>query len=190
VNHLILIKHSLPEVISTIPAREWQLAEIGRLRCRLLAKKIQPYSPQILISSMERKAIETARILAQEIHQTFRIFEDLHEHDRTGVAFLSKEQFEANIQDFFKHPDEFVMGKETANQARQRFSNALVIVQKQNPNKNIAVVSHGTVITLFVQKMTGLEPFSFWKKLDLPAFVVFSLPELKLVTTVESVNEP
>ena len=188
-NNLILIKHSLPEVIPTIPAKEWKLSETGQLRCKRLAKKIKPYSPDIVISSVEPKAIETAQIIAQGINKPFRIFEDLHEHDRTGVVFLNKEQFEANVNSFFKHPDHLVMGSETANQAHRRFSNALTFIQKQNPNNNIAVVSHGTVITLFVEKMTGLEPFSFWKKLDLPSFVVFSLPEVKLITIVGSVAE-
>ena len=188
-NKLILIKHSLPEIVPTIPAREWQLSEAGQLRCKKLAKKIQPYSPDILISSVELKAIETAQIVAQAIHIPFYTFEGLHEHDRTGVAFLSSEQLDVNIKDFFKHPDDLVLGKETANRARQRFSSALAWILNKFANKDIAVISHGTVITLFVEKMTGLEPFSFWKKLDLPSFVVFSLPELKLITTVESVSE-
>jgi broad specificity phosphatase PhoE len=152
-------------------------------------KKIEPYFPNVVISSVEPKAVETAQFIAQEINTSFDTFEGLHEHDRTGVEFLSKEQFEANIHDFFKHPDQFVMRRETANQARQRFCNALTSILKKYPNKNIAVVSHGTVITLFVEKMTAREPFSFWKRLDLPSFVVFSLPQLKLITTVEHVDE-
>ncbi|HMB23065.1 MAG TPA: histidine phosphatase family protein, partial [Anaerolineales bacterium] len=68
-----------------------------------------------------------------------------------------------------------------------RFSNALASVTAAYPDKSIVVVAHGTVITLFVEKRTGLEPFQFWKKLDLPSFVIFSLPEYKLVTIVESI---
>jgi broad specificity phosphatase PhoE len=41
------------------------------------------------------------------------------------------------------------MGKETANQARQRFSSALVLILNKYANKNIAVISYETVITLF-----------------------------------------
>jgi broad specificity phosphatase PhoE len=57
-----------------------------------------------------------------------------------------------------------------------------------HPGKNIVVVSHGTVITLFVEKFNGIDPFSFWKKLDLPSFVVLSLPQHKLVTTIETIR--
>src|SRR5215212_3631903 len=188
-NYLILIKHSLPGVVPARPAAQWKLSESGRVRCLMLAEKIGPYSPDLVISSVEPKAIETAQIVAQEISKPSYTVEGSHEHDRTGVAFLSKEQFEVQIHDFFKQPDHLVMGLETASQACERFSNTLTSLEKQYPNKSIAVVSHGTVITLFVEKMTGMEPFSFWKKLDLPSFVVFSLPQLKLITTVETVYE-
>lgn len=107
--------------------------------------------------------------------------------DRTGVEFLDREQFESRVHEFFRHPDELVMGRETAHQARDRFSNALTSITAEYPDQTIAVVAHGTVITLFVEKRTGLEPYQFWKKLDLPSFVVFSLPGYKLVTTIESV---
>ena len=189
VNHLILIKHSLPEIIPMIPAKQWKLSETGQVRCTILAEKIKPYSPDIVISSVEPKAIETAQIVAREINKPFCTFEGLHEHDRAGSEFLSKEQFETKVNNFFQHPDNLIMGRETARQACKRFSNALASLEKKYPNKSIAVVSHGTVITLFVEKITGLEPFSFWKKLDLPSFVVFSLPPLKLITTLESVGE-
>ena len=186
-NHLILIKHSLPEVIPAIPASQWILSKSGQARCKTLAEKIGSYSPDIFISSIEPKAIETAQIIAQQTGKPFRTSEGLHEHDRTDVEFLSHEQFESQVHEFFKHPDRLVMGRETASQAGERFANALASIVSEYPNKSIAVVTHGTVITLFAEKVTGLEPFQFWKRLDLPSFVVLSLPGYKLVTTVENV---
>ena len=186
-DYLILVKHSLPEIIPEIPATQWMLSKPGQARCKTLAAQITPYAPDIVISSMEPKAVETAQIVARQIARPFRTFEGLHEHDRAGVEFLDQERFESQIHDFFKAPDQLVMGKETANQARERFSNALRAIEMEYPDKSLVVVSHGTVITLFVEKATGLEPFSFWKKLGLPSFVVFSRPGNKLVTTVASV---
>jgi len=187
VKNLILVKHSLPEIIPTIPAKEWVLSKPGQVRCEVLAKRLESYSPDIVASSVEPKAVETAQIIARQINKPFHIVEGLHEHDRTGVEFLGKEQFEARVIDFFMRPDKLVMGRETANQACERFSKALASVELEHPDKNIVVVSHGTVITLFVEKFTGLETFSFWRKLDLPSFVVLSLPQHELVKTVESV---
>ncbi len=186
VPNLILIKHSLPELIPAVPASKWQLSETGQLRCKTLAEKIEPYSPDMVFSSIEPKAIETAQIVAKHINKTCRTFENLHEHNRTGVDFVSKEVFETSVSTFFKSPEKLVFGKETAAQAHERFSKAIALLVKKYQNKNLAVVAHGTVITLFVAQTAGLEPFTFWKKLGLPSFVVFSLPQLELITVVEN----
>ncbi len=185
-NHLILVKHSLPEIVAATPAKEWSLSREGQERCKALAEKVMLYSPNIVIASLEPKAIETAQLVARQIDKPFHTFEGLHEHDRTEVGFLDREQFESQVHDLFEHPDQLVFGRETACQACERFSNALMSVEAGYADKNIAVVSHGTVITLFVEKVTGMEPLSFWKKLGLPSFVVFSLPDHKLLTIVES----
>jgi broad specificity phosphatase PhoE len=186
-NNLILVKHSLPEIIPSLPANQWSLSEAGRARCKPLTERVQLYAPDIVISSLEPKAVQTGQILASEINKPFHSVEGLHEHDRTGQEYLSKEQFEARVFEFFKRPNMLVMGRETAAQAGERFSRALASVEMDHPNRNVLVVSHGTVITLFVEKVTGLDPFPVWKSLDLPSFVAFSLPGHTLVKIVNSV---
>jgi broad specificity phosphatase PhoE len=185
--NLILVKHSLPEIIPTIPAKEWRLSQSGQVRCIPLAEKLESYSPDVIVSSVEPKAIETAQIIVSQLNKPFCIFEGLHEHDRTGLDFLEKEQFETKVKDFFVRPDRLVLGRETARQAVERFSKALAGVEVEYPDKNIVVVAHGTVITLFVKNFNELEAFAFWRNLDLPSFVVLSLPSHKLVKTVEGV---
>jgi len=185
--NLILVKHSLPEVVPKIPASEWVLSKPGQVRCLALAHRLEPYSPDIIISSIEPKAVETAQIIAAQINKPLDTAQGLHEHDRTGVDFLGREEFEARLNDFFKRPDQLVLGRETAHLALARFSKALSLVEIEHPDKNIVVVAHGTVITLFVQEFNALEAFAFWRNLDLPSFVVLSWPGHKLVNTVESV---
>jgi broad specificity phosphatase PhoE len=80
-----------------------------------------------------------------------------------------------------------VFGSETAHQSLTRFSKALSSIEIEHPDKNIVVVAHGTVITLFVNQFNPIEAFSFWRKLALPSFVVLSLPNHKLVKLVEGV---
>ena len=38
--HLILVKHSLPEIMEDVPAREWILSAEGRARCKRLADRL------------------------------------------------------------------------------------------------------------------------------------------------------
>jgi broad specificity phosphatase PhoE len=61
-------------------------------------------------------------------------------------------------------------------------------VLERHPRQSVAVVTHGTVMTLFVTRAAGLEAFPFWKRLGLPAFVVLSWPGLGLLDVVEGVD--
>lgn len=80
------------------------------------------------------------------------------------------------------------MGRETAIEARERFANALESVLGRYKEGNIAVVAHGTVISLSVAHRAGLQPYDYWKELDLPSFAVMSLPGLSLLATVDSIR--
>ena len=171
---LILVKHSLPEILPEIPASEWHLSAEGRRRCQVLADELSGHDPDLIFSSSEPKAQETAKIVAQQIVKSLFIATGLHEHERKKVRFTNEEQFEASVKEFFEQPDALVFGEETAAQSLNRFSNAVYQLISQNSDQNLVVVSHGAVITLFVADNCGIEPFQFWGRLDLPSFVVLS----------------
>lgn len=175
-------------MIQALPANQWHLSQAGRNRCKPLAVKVAYYSPDVIVASVEPKAAETAQIVAAHLNRTYHIVEGLHEHDRSNLDWVDKQQFEAQVAEFFKHPQALVMGKETANQAHERFARTITSLIERYPYTNIAVVAHGTVITLFVARAVGLEPFLLWQRLGLPSFVVLSLPGLELTTVVESVE--
>jgi broad specificity phosphatase PhoE len=52
---------------------------------------------------------------------------------------------------------------------------------ESHPNQNLAIVAHGTVISLFVSRLTNADPFLLWKRLGLPSFVVLSLPDSQII---------
>ncbi len=186
--NLVLVKHSLPEIVPAVPASQWQLSEAGRPRCKALAARLSAYDPPIIFSSTEPKARETASIVAHLLRKPLQSREGLHEHSRAGVAYLSSDEFEGRIADFFARPDEPVFGEETADQSYERFARAVGGIIEEHTKGNVAVVAHGTVISLFVARKTGLEPFPLWQRLGLPSYVVLSLPNFELVTVVEGVE--
>ena len=185
---LILVKHSLPEIIPTLPASQWGLSEAGRLKCRALADSLAAHHPDIVVASSEPKAAETGQIIAGLLGKPLTMAQELREHDRGNVGFLAAEHFEAAIARFFENPQSLVLGRETADQAHQRFAAAIEAIIVRYPTATVAVVTHGTVIALFVARATGLDPFPFWKRLDTPAFVVLSLPDRKVLMVVESLD--
>ena len=163
--YLILVKHSLPEVIEGVPARAWRLSKEGQARAQRLAGQLVQYQPEVVVSSVEPKAQETAEIIARSHNLTFQTVEDLHEHDRSDVPDVSQEGFRASVREFFQRPDELVFGKETADQAHARFYRALHSILNEHQRKTIVIVSHGTVISLFVSRLTGSSDFDLWKAL-------------------------
>ncbi|MCP4167150.1 MAG: histidine phosphatase family protein [Chloroflexi bacterium] len=71
-------------------------------------------------------------------------------------------------------PDELVFGEETADRAHERFATAVDVVLTAHPGQTVAIVAHGTVITLYVAHLQNLEPYPFWRQFELADFVVCS----------------
>jgi broad specificity phosphatase PhoE len=182
------VRHSLPEFTTGVPASHWRLSAEGQERCTRLVERLGEHDPAVIVASREPKAIETGQIVADLLGVPFEIAEGLHEHERGPVRSLgSEEAFQALVASVFEQPGELVFGWETGEQARDRFTRALDRVIGLHPAGNLAVVSHGTVMTLFLARAAEIAPVPFWKRLGLPAFAVLSLPDLSLVEVVEEV---
>jgi len=185
--HLILVKHSLPDINESVPAREWNLSDEGRTRAKKIVEKLIEYHPEVIVSSDEPKAQQTAKIISEGLGLKYSVMKDLHEHDRRRVPFLDKDEFQTLVQEFFAKPDALVFGNETANQALVRFCGAVNSMLEYSDAKTILIVSHGTVISLFVSWLTGQSGYSFWKELGLPSFVVLDLQSKTLLQMENSI---
>ncbi len=185
---LILVKHSLPIIDPELPASLWELSPEGRKRCLPVAQKVAIYQPQRIFSSHEPKAVQTAGILAEELGLQSHVGADLHEHKRLKPGLLSPQDFEEKVKALFSNPDNIVFGDESAAQAQARFHKAVTNLIAHHPEKNILVVTHGTVISLFLQLVCQVDPFPLWKSLKLPSFVVLSLPDYRLEQIIPSIT--
>jgi broad specificity phosphatase PhoE len=179
--YLVLVKHSVPEIQESLPAHQWKLSADGRVRAERLADHLQRFQPAVIISSKEPKAIETAEIVARKYSLEPRATHDLHEHDRSNIPFLSQEQFQDSVREFFQRPTELVFGRETADQAHARFYRAVHSILNENMSKTVVIVAHGTVIALFVSRLTGSSDFELWKMLGLPSFIALDLDSSTLI---------
>ena len=173
--YLILVKHSIPEIEEARPANTWKLSKEGQLRAQRLAEQLESFEPEVILSSNEPKAKETAEIVAGRLQLDTQVDPDLHEHDRGNERYLAHDTFQASIREFFQKPDELVFGRETATQAHARFYRAMHSILNEHTNRTIIIVTHGTVISLFVSRLTGSSDLELWKKLGLPSFVAMDL---------------
>lgn len=156
---LILVRHSLPEIVENVPAHAWELSDEGRVRGERLAEILEQYQPEIIGSSVEPKARETAEILCKTLGVDIVVMDGLHEHERNGVPFSSKEDFQSLIRELFEKPDELIFGNETATQALERFKKSVELMMDLYDGKRVAIVAHGTVISLFTAWWTGVDGY-------------------------------
>ncbi len=177
---LILIKHAAPLVDPQKSSEQWKLSEKGRESCNPLADAIREHNPTIIVSSEEPKAKETAQLLASQLGIPTETAKDLYEHDRSNVPHMRSGEFISHIELFFRKPDELVLGEETADEAQGRFESALHDVLEKHPTGNIAVVTHGTVLALFLAAHSDRNGFDLWREMGLPSFAVIGLPEMQL----------
>jgi broad specificity phosphatase PhoE len=123
----------------------------------------------VLISSAEPKATETAELVAKRLRIGWRIAEDLDEHRR---PFVEAPDFETYIKHFFAQPAERVFGEESANEARERFAAAVDAVLAAEAGRNAGIIAHGTVIAVYAAPMFGIGAAALWQRMQHPSFVV------------------
>lgn len=189
---LVLIKHAPPNVMPNTPVARWELSDAGRAACEPLARALAPWHPDVLLASEEPKAAETARLAAERLGVPWRTAPDLHEHDRAGSPFFASEAaFAAAVEALFLRPGKLVYGRETADEALRRFSDALDAALAGHAGQRVAVVAHGTVIALYVAHLWGMsarEGYDLWGRLGLPSLVVAHAPGLTAPQVVERVR--
>lgn len=177
---LILARHSAPQIDPAVPASQWLLSDEGRRRARLLGDALVGYKPAALYASTEPKAAETAQI-AGEVLGLAPAFDDrFREHRRETVGWLTREALEGGVARFFAQPGERVWGSESGDEAFQRFDGGVSLALTAHPGETVAIVAHGTVISLFASRKAGADPMALWRGFGLPGFLVFTRPDLEL----------
>jgi broad specificity phosphatase PhoE len=182
---LILVKHAPPDVVPDLPPDKWVLSAKGHDLCNTLADRLAAHEPAVIVASEEPKAAETARLVAERLNVPWHTAPSLHEHDRSNVPHMRSGEFISMMELFFRRPGELTLGRETANQARERFEAAVQGVVDGQDDGNIAVVSHGTVIALMLEGRDSRGGFATWRAMGLPSFAVLSLPEMRLIETAD-----
>ena len=187
---LVLVKHSHVDAVPGRPARTWELSGEGRRRARLLAGRLAEFAVARVVSSVEPKAVETAEIVAQRLGVPSARLPGLHEQLRDTAPYLGDDDFQAAIAWLFDEPNKVVFGEESADAAGDRFAAAVDALAEDAAaaGRDAIVVAHGTVISLYVARVAGIEPFPLWQSLGLPSYVVLSQGARRQVEIVTGVG--
>jgi broad specificity phosphatase PhoE len=185
-SRLILVRHALPAIDTGMPSRTWSLTPEGHQQAQVLGRQLQAagYRPALVAASTEPKAQQTASGIV-EIYggMPIEVVADLREHERETAPFLAdRERWYTLVADFFRCSNELVFGEETARQALQRFSSAVEQLVARLPEattwdaRDLLIVTHGTVLSLFLARYGHGDAFALWQDWTMPDAIVLELP--------------
>ncbi len=177
---LLLVKHALPVLDVSKPAREWQLGTEGERQAKKLAGALRAFAPLRMIASPEPKAVSTAALVAAELEVEVSVVDALREFDRPVLPFLSKEEHARANEQIFVDLNRRVLGNESGREALDRFSVAIDDAIALTRAQSLVAVTHGTVISLFVAAHNAVDAFAMWKQLECTSYVVLDVPSFAL----------
>lgn len=166
-NTLIFLRHAETQKDKDIPVSKWLLTNKGKECAEDLAKTSIFDDIDLIISSSEEKAIETAKPFAVRIEKEIIQIAELCEIDRDKGTLLTKKEYDAMKARIFEDLDYTLHGWETARHALERFKKAVEKIDKKYEGKKILIVSHGTVMSLYFSELQNQlnNILQRWKKL-------------------------
>jgi len=151
------LTHPQVNIDPTIPVPRWGLSEVGKARTDAVTITGPLSGTTRVISSGERKAIETAEIIAAKLGVDVEVREAMHENDRSATGFLVPDEFEAVANQFFGQPHISIRGWERAVDAQLRIVEEVEQVLARDTPGDVLLVGHGGVGTLLYCHYSGLE---------------------------------
>jgi broad specificity phosphatase PhoE len=164
--HIRYLTHPQVQIDPAVPVPSWGLSAVGRTRAETLAIAGWLSGTTQIISSGERKAIETAEIIGGKLNVSVEVREAMHENDRSATGYLPPAEFETVANQFFTHPLVSIRGWERAIDAQLRIVREVEHVLARNQPGDVLFVGHGAVGTLLFCHYSG---FAIDRACDQPA---------------------
>lgn len=149
------LTHPQVRMDPAVPVPDWGLSETGRDRALAFAAAPCLAATRRIVSSAERKAVETAQCVAERLGVPVEIREAMHENDRSATGFLAPPEFEAVADLFFANPETSIRGWERAVDAQARILREAEAVLAAPGEGDILLVGHGGVGTLLLCALSG-----------------------------------
>ena len=153
-NILYFLRHGETEKNPIVPAIKWSLSGLGMEQAKKIAESGIFNAVDIIISSGEDKSFQTAEPIMEKLGKKIIRMDDFNEVKR-GDKFLTKEEFEKLKHEKLEDLDCKKDGGESGREALDRFENGIDKINELYSEKNILIVSHGTILALYFAKMSG-----------------------------------
>ncbi|WP_068116309.1 histidine phosphatase family protein [Tropicimonas marinistellae] len=153
---LLYLSHPEVEIDPEVPVPDWGLSATGVRRVRNWIDSGVFDTVTRVVSSAERKAVETAKPIARARQCEVEVRPATHENDRSATGYLPAQEFEEVANAFFANPESAVRGWETAVAAQTRIVSELDAVLARPVSGDLLMVGHGGVGTLLYCHLAGL----------------------------------
>jgi broad specificity phosphatase PhoE len=161
---------------------EWDLSEQGRAQAQALSAAPFWKNVSSLYVSNQSKAIEAAHIIVAEHHIDVIPLAGLAEVGRGPEVYTSAADYNSILEQFFTYPDRSVSGWESSGMALRRFENAVEQILSHRPQGSIAILSHGTILTLYTAKLDGeLPALARWRNIGFATVTTVDIDTMRIV---------
>jgi broad specificity phosphatase PhoE len=150
---LYLIRHARAQMMGDA-AERWLLSEQGRREAGVLARQDLWREVELICSSPEPKALQTAEPAARRWGIPLVTVDCLHGLRRPRLV----SDYETVVARIFAEPEASIAGLEPAARAAERFTHCLESLVEAHPEPTLAVVSHGLIMTLFLARLENRWP--------------------------------
>lgn len=154
---LLLIRHALPHRTEQGQGSDPDLSAEGMEQARRLPEALQRYPLARLVSSPQRRAVQTAQPLAAARDLPVDIDHRLAEYDRDMAAYVPVELLRSERpEDWARMADGHLPGGVDEDAFRARIGAAVAdIVAAAEHEDTVAVFSHGGVINVLLHEILG-----------------------------------
>lgn len=171
---ITFIRHSKTNLSKDIAITEWPLSNDGQRLAEKLASDPLIKSLDVIYSSLQVKALQTAIALNKDKTKRMEVAPGLTEVTSLTNGLLSN--YEQEIELFLERKVERFNDGESIPEALERFEDTLkniVEFEKDKGSANIGVISHGTILSLFTSKYSHLSVREIHKKIEMPDIAIF-----------------
>ena len=160
--HLLWIRHALPSPDPATPARDWPLTPEGREEAARLARSLTALAPVSVVTSDERKAIETAEAICDALGlDPAEVCAGLREVERPWTDG----DYRAVASEYLRMGA--APGWEPRDEVLRRISTALA--EHWQPEGTTIAVGHGLAMSVWAASVVdGLDIVEFWENLGFP----------------------
>lgn len=181
---IVFIRHSKTDRNPKVPITCWGLSESGIELAKQLSEHEVIKKINVIYSSFQTKALETAVIVAKPNAIPIKADDRLTEVTSfTGPFEPDFDQYTKNVHDYYHDDIDRIAGGETKEEALKRFNTAIdSIVSAESDKEYIGIVSHGNILTLFSAQYKEVDCFEFHTKIMQPDIAIFDYESRKFIS--------